>query len=211
VQGVNDPPEINFVPLPLIEVPEDEVYSLYLTGEDEENDELTWSDDTNLFDISPMDGTITFLPTQSEVGEWWVNITAEDSGGLTDEVLIRFAVQNVNDVPMLTSILPEDGAKYKEGKMVTFTIDASDEDGDELTVTWTSDGVTIGTGETLDYKKLKPGTRAIKVTVSDGEASVEDEFTVVITKEEESPALGGAFVLLAMLVGMAATMMRRKG
>ena len=38
----------------------------------------------------------------------------------------------------------------------------------------------------------------------------EDEFNVVITKEEESPALGGAFVVLAMLVGMAAFMMRRK-
>ncbi|MCK4969058.1 MAG: PKD domain-containing protein, partial [Thermoplasmata archaeon] len=85
------------------------------------------------------------------------------------------------------------------------------EDGDELTVAWTSDGVTIGTGDTLDYKKLKPGTQTIKVTVSDGETSVEDEFTVVIQKEEESPALGGVFVLLAMLVGMAALMMRRKG
>ena len=49
------------------------------------------------------------------------------------------------------------------------------------------------------------------MTVSDGEASVEDEFTVVITREEEAFALGGVFVLLAMLVGMAATMMRRKG
>ena len=48
------------------------------------------------------------------------------------------------------------------------------------------------------------------MTVSDGEASVEDEFNVLIQKTEESPMLGGAFVLLAMLVGMAATMMRRK-
>jgi hypothetical protein len=37
-----------------------------------------------------------------------------------------------------------------------------------------------------------------------------DQFTVVIQKEEESPALGGVFVLLAMLVGMAACMMKRK-
>ena len=35
-------------------------------------------------------------------------------------------------------------------------------------------------------------------------------FKVKVPEEEESPALGGVFVLLAMLVGMAATMMRRK-
>ena len=54
------------------------------------------------------------------------------------------------------------------------SVSVDDQDGDDLTVTWTSDGVTIGSGEVLDYKKLKPGTRTIKVTVSDGEASVED-------------------------------------
>ncbi|MCK4971328.1 MAG: hypothetical protein KAS77_12390, partial [Thermoplasmata archaeon] len=134
VQAVNDPPEINFIPLPLIEVPEDETYTLVLTGEDEEGDDLTWSDDTDLFDISPTDGTITFLPGQSEVGEWWVNITVEDSGGLTDEVLIRFAVLNVNDEPIILSLSPENGSKYKEGKIITFIVEATDEDGDELTV-----------------------------------------------------------------------------
>ncbi len=124
---------------------------------------------------------------------------------------VTVRVTNVNDAPVIISMSPENGSKFKQGKMVTFTVEATDEDGDDLTMTWTSDGVTIGTGDTLDYKKLKPGTRKIKVTVSDGEASVEDEFTVVIQKEEESPTLGGAFVLLAMLVGMATLMMRRKG
>ncbi|GAH07361.1 unnamed protein product, partial [marine sediment metagenome] len=118
---VNDPPEIVSDLLPLIEVLEDEAFSLDLTGVDEEDDALTWSDDSDLFDISPSGGAINFIPSQSEVGEWWVNITIEDSGGLTDEVLIRFVVQNVNDIPVITSISPENGTSYKEGRSETIT------------------------------------------------------------------------------------------
>jgi hypothetical protein len=68
----------------------------------------------------------------------------------------------------------------------------------------------LGTGSPLEVK-LKPGEHTITVVVDDGTGVVEDSFTVKVTEEEETPALGGVFVLLAMLVGMAATMMRRKG
>ena len=93
--------------------------------------------------------------------------------------------------------------------MITFTLEATDEDGDDVTVTWMSDGVTLGTGKTLDHKKLKPGTRTIKVTVSDGEASVEDEFTIVITKEEESPGFVGVAACLALLAVVMLSIRRR--
>ncbi len=127
-----------------------------------------------------------------------IQLTVSDG---EDEAVIDVVVHivNVNDAPLVVSISPEDGAKYKEGKMVTFAVEATDEDGDDVTVTWMSDGVTLGTGKTMDYKKLKPGTRTIKVTVSDGEASVEDEFTIIITKEEESPGFGALFTCLALL------------
>jgi len=139
-----------------------------------------------------------------------VDLTVSDGEDET-EFQITIHIVDVNDAPVITSVSPEDGAKYKEGKVVTMVATVEDEDGDDLTVTWVSDGIVLGTGETLDYKKLKPGSRTIRVTVSDGETAVEDEFTVVITKEEESPSLGGVFVLLALLVVVVVVMMRRKG
>jgi hypothetical protein len=206
---VNDPPEITSDLPSLLEVPEDETYTLDLTGVDEENDDLTWSDDTDLFDISPTNGTIIFLPTQSEVGEWWVNITTEDSGGLMDVVLISFAVLNVNDAPVIMSLSPENGSKYKEGKVVTFSVEPYDEDGDGLTVRWMDGEILLGTGKTLDYSKLKAGERVITVTVSDGQETVEDMFTVVIKKEEEGPAFSLVAAMMAVLVAAVVAYNRR--
>ena len=70
--------------------------------------------------------------------------------------------------------------------------------------------MTLGTGTPFDYGKLKPGKRTIKVTVSDGVDSIEDEFTITITKEEQSPTFGWTLTLLAMVVVIAVLLMRGK-
>ncbi len=197
-------------PVPVWEVTEEEDSSLDLAPYISDA-----NDDPSSLTLSCSDGTVTVdglvlralyvLPFLDRT----IDLTVSDGEDDVD-FQVTIHIVDVNDAPVIISVSPEDGSKYKQGKTVTFTVEVTDEDGDDLTMTWTSDGVTIGTGDTLEYKKLKPGTRTIKVTVSDGEASVEDEFTVVITKEEESPALGGVFALLAMLVGMAAIMMKQK-
>ena len=210
VAGVNDPPEITSeLDLP-IEVLEDELFLLTLEGRDEEDILPMWSDDTDLFDISSGGGTIAFRPAQSDIGDWWVNITAEDSEGLSDRILVRFTVIGVNDVPFINSISPENGTQFKEGEAVTLSVSVDDPDGDDLTVTWKLDGVAIGTGDTLDYAEMEPGTRTIKVTVSDGDASVEEEFVVIITKkEEESPGFNLVMLLIAVITAAVIASQRR--
>jgi len=94
---VNDPPEILTELPPSIEVFEDHVYTIDLYATDEEDGDVAWSDDTDLFDISPGLGIITFTPSQSEVGEWWVNITATDSGG----TLCRTSTTRPSSIPLL--------------------------------------------------------------------------------------------------------------
>jgi hypothetical protein len=210
VTSVNDPPVIISEIPPVKETLEDESFSLTLSAEDEEDEGVIWSDDSDLFDIRPTDGTITFIPTQSEVGDWWVNITATDSGGLTDVVSFKLVVMNVNDVPEIIQINLENGSEFKQGEVVTMSVTVNDEDRDDLTVTWTEGDRTLGTGTTLDYSELKPGKRIVKVTVSDGETTVEDEITVTITKEEESPMMGGPFVLLVILAITAVSVIRRR-
>ena len=83
--------------------------------------------------------------------------------------------------------------------LITFQVSTSDGDGDDLTVTWVSDGKTLGTGTTLDYKKLKPGNRVVKVSVFDGTETTEEELTLVIKKEEESPGFGIPFTCISLL------------
>ena len=62
--------------------------------------------------------------------------------------------------------------------------------------------MTLGTWKTLEYKNLKAGKRVITVSVSDGEETVEDTFTVVVKKEEESPAFGLMGAMIAILVAV---------
>ncbi|MCK4969206.1 MAG: hypothetical protein KAS77_01715, partial [Thermoplasmata archaeon] len=207
---VNRPPELKGDP-PIWYVTEEVTATLDLTDHIVDGNDhataLTAACDAPGIDVS---GLVLQTRYDSWVPEHRLEVRVTDGEDtLWFNVTVR--VTNVNDAPIIRSVSPENGSKYKEGKVLNMSVDVDDEDGDELTVTWTSDGVTIGSGDTLEYKKLKPGTRTIKVTVSDGEASVEEEFTLVIKKEEESPALGGVFVLLAMLVGLAALMIRRKG
>jgi hypothetical protein len=64
------------------------------------------------------------------------------------------------------------------------------------------------TDEDVKQGKTYWYTVVAKNDLGDGEPVA--AFKVKVPKEEESPALGGVFVLLAMLVGIAATMMRRK-
>jgi len=83
--------------------------------------------------------------------------------------------------------------------LITFQVSTSDGDGDDLTVTWVSDWKTLGTGTTLDYGKQKPGTRVVKVSVTDGTETTEEELTLVIKKGEESPGLGMLLTCLSLL------------
>jgi len=206
---VNDPPELLNEMAPQVDVNEDEVIWLFMAARDEEDEELTWSSDSDRFPISPTNGSIKLDPTQDDVGEWWFNVTVEDSGGLTADVSFSVVVRNVNDVPVISSIGPVNDSRFKQGEVVTFTVTVDDVDGDELTITWSSEGETLGTGSTLEFKKLKPGTRVVKVSVSDGTETTEEEITLVIKKKEEGPGFGSVVVFLALLVIVVLTRTRR--
>jgi hypothetical protein len=128
-----------------------------------------------------------------------IDVTVSDGEDGTD-FQVTIHIVEVNDAPVIISVSPEDGTRYKQGRVVTMSVNVEDEEGDDLTVTWTEGDRTLGTGTTLEYSKLKPGKRTVKVTVSDGDAQVEDGFTVTIVKEEDTPAFGWAAALVAFLV-----------
>jgi len=105
-------------------------------------------------------------------------------------------VVNVNDAPVIGSVLPESGARFKEGGEVRFTANATDEDGDTLTYTWKEGGRVLGTGDDLFVKGLRPGRHEVTLEVSDGNATTGQSLVVIVVEEEG----GSAALLLVLLI-----------
>jgi len=208
IVDVNDPPVIKTELPSVLTLREDEHFVLALDGWDIENDALEWSTDSSFIHIDSNSGVISSTPLQENVGEHGVTITLMDSRGGESSVFLNVIVENVNDAPVISSLSPENGTRYGEGKKITFTVLATDEDGDDMTVTWLVDGKTLGTGTTLEYNKLKPGTRVVMVSVSDGTETAESDITLIIKRKDTGPGFETVLVCLAIL-GTAVILQRR--
>jgi hypothetical protein len=197
ILNVNDVPEIiTNIPDPALATEEVE-FTLVLEANDIDGDAIQWSDDTTLFDIHRTTGVIEFLPDQTDVGSHQVTLTASDGMGGETSVTFLLVVQNVNDVPVIGSVLPKDGTTFKLGEEIIFLAIATDEDGDTLTYSWFNGNKVIGTGSTLGTKDLPEGDRNIRLTVSDGTDEAEHEFMVTV---EDEGGVKGPYTMILVLV-----------
>ena len=119
-------------------------------------------------------------------------------------------VLNVNDQPVITSVLPENGTSYKEGDEITFKATATDEDGDTLYYTWKEGGKVLGKGSELPYDKLSPGTHNITLVVDDEVALTSQQLTVEIKEKEDGPGFAFLSGLLAIGTFILMISIRRK-
>jgi hypothetical protein len=210
IVDVNDLPEITNKPTGATIVDEDEDLVIQLEGIDLDDDTITWSDDSDVVDIDPATGRIEFTPGQDEVGSHIVTVTLSDGRGGEDSVVLEILVENVNDAPEITSMLPATGTKVKAGKTITLSSTAYDEDGDTLTYTWKDGEDVLGTGDVLVDVKLKSGTRTITLVVDDGTTTSSKEVFVTVEKSEEQPGFGIMVATMAMLAALLATATRRR-
>jgi hypothetical protein len=219
VVNLNDDPVITTeVPLEL-SASEGEAFLYTLAASDEDGDTLIWSDDTDLFDIDPVTGTISFTPGQDDVGQHPVTVTVEDSSGSSASVTFGLVVKNVNDAPLISSVLPLDGSTFSEGQIVRFSVDATDPDGDRLSILWFEDDVELGTGSPFSTRSLKVGTHSVVLVVTDGTESVQHELEVVVKASDDgsgeagvrSPVLMASIVLIAASCLLVAYVVRGRG
>ena len=135
-----------------------------------------------------------------------VEVTLSDG---EDETVVDLMIHivNVNDLPVITQVLPEDGKEVEKGKKIVFTVTAEDEEGDDVTVTWKDGDKVLGTGSPFEYGKLGAGKHTITVVVDDGTGVTEETFGVTVT--EESPGVGIVAAFVAMVMAGLVALWRR--
>lgn len=94
-------------------------YSLLATDPDPTGDILAWTIDTRatFLTLNETSGNLSGIPTNEDVGEWWVNVSVHDGHGGNDHFNFTLNVKNTNDAPIIegnyTGYCPQ-GEFYKE-------------------------------------------------------------------------------------------------
>jgi glucose/arabinose dehydrogenase/chitodextrinase len=160
----------------------------------------TWSfgDGDDFEDMGPR---VTHVYTQK--GSFTVTLTVQDNAEMTNTTSTPIEVRN--RAPRITSPTPGDtSVTIAAGANHTFSISASDPDGDSLVYVWRIDGVAAGENPTLNFQESDPGTYVVNVTVSDGDDSVSREWTVTVPQPVRAlgwPDLWPTAALLAAIAG----------
>ncbi len=200
VLPVNDAPKVKVVQLP--DGLQDEPYSSNLTATDVDNvvSELSWSDDSPLFQITNS-GEIAFRPDNADVGYHTFNVTASDPDQATHTVELTLFVANVNDPPELRYIPPQSA---DEDSVWTFDVSAYVEDPDlELPaefrdrITYRDDTPKLDTNletgiVTWDMPTNEDvGDFYFKITVQDSKGRyAEQEIKIGVNNTNDEPKLG---------------------
>ncbi|MFH1073177.1 MAG: S8 family serine peptidase [Nanoarchaeota archaeon] len=100
VVNTNDPPIAAFIPPQAVQ--EGNPFVLQVNASDPDNNTLTYSDDTDLFNISQT-GLVSFTPTNADVGTHIINITVSDSIAAVSR-LLNLIVTETNAAPIITSM-----------------------------------------------------------------------------------------------------------
>src|SRR5438552_3474539 len=123
----------------------------------------------------------------SSHGIFSVRLLVKDNFDRTNETQVAVAIGN--RAPTITSTSPSANSVLQVGELGTFTIAASDPDGDLLSYSWTIDGVHIGaTSGSYAFASLVPGAFAIRVIATDGFAAVLFEWRVTVEGSSQAPA-----------------------
>ena len=96
---------------------------------------------------------------------------------------VQVVVKNVNQPPEITESKPAAEITVKANQPVLFNVVAKDEDKDTIHYSWYFGDETITGSDTVRRTFVSPGRKTVRVTVSDGRDSVEQEWKVVVEGE----------------------------
>ncbi len=169
VVNTNDVPTITTIDVTAVD--EDALYYVdYGATDVDAGDVLTWNLYSNAtwLSIAPGTGVLSGTPDNSDVGSYWVNVFVNDGQGGTDSTNFTLTVNNVNDLPTITSV---NVGESIAGQAYSVDYDAVDIDATDVlawalatNATW----LTIVPATGVLSGNPEPGIFAVNVTVSDG-------------------------------------------
>ena len=165
---------------------------------------ITFSDNTTLFEIDPITGIINHTfpdkPGDDDVGVHHVLITATDSSPCLnneDSETLILTINSKNHRPTITSYHPTTNPEIKEGENQTFNITYSDEDGDSLTIRWKVNNKVVSTfydnnsilksSYVFTANYTSAGIYTIYVDVSDGSLGTSHTWILNVTNVNRPP------------------------
>ncbi|SVC03364.1 uncharacterized protein METZ01_LOCUS256218, partial [marine metagenome] len=188
VTAVNDAPALAAVDS--VSFAEDASTSITLSGSDVDGDDLTYSISVGTDIIATLDGaTVSFAASQDFNGSESFTATVSD-GEFSSSQTFTVTVTAVNDAPALAAV---DAVSFAEDGSTSIALSGSDIDGDGLAysvsggtnITATVDGLTVTFSASANFS----GAEEFTATVTDGELSNSQTFTVTVTPVNDAPAL----------------------
>ena len=179
---------------------EDSAYSYTLTASDLDGDAITFAAPTlpSWLTFNATTGVLSGTPTNDNVGEHSVVLTASDGDGATDAQAFTITVANVNDDPSITSTA---STEVNEDSAYSYTFTASDIDADDLlTLSATTLPAWLSFNSTSGVLSGTPtndnvGQHAVALTVSDTAGSSETQsFTITVANVNDAPAISSSAI-----------------
>ena len=131
---------------------------------------------------SPLDGNGQWQTAYGDAGVYRLNITVSD-GDLSDSEEVRLIINRKEEPPMVTSLKPStDALSVTEGRMLSFSIAATDLNKDVLGYVWSLDGRNVSGGKGFSYALGydEEGEHALEVHVTDGFLTTIRKWTVEV-------------------------------
>ncbi|HHE46227.1 MAG TPA: tandem-95 repeat protein, partial [Bacteroidetes bacterium] len=201
VNDINLPPYWVVIP-DVAEIREDEEFiSFNVEAADPDGDELTISyssdnlpEDARFGDFGDGTGNFVWLITYDDAGHYTATFTVSDGEyEVTEDVTIN--VINVNREPSWTDV-PEE-IRVAENELILFTVEGSDPDGDDLLISYTSNGIPRGATFVDNYDGTgtfrwnttyaDQGDYIAWFTLSDRDYDVVAEVPITVTNVNRAP------------------------
>lgn len=193
ITNVNDVPVLTTIGA--LTAVENTAFTYTASASDDDSDVLTYSDNTDLFDINSASGAISFTPTLAQSGTYPIRISASDGNGGLDYEDITLTILNTNQAPNITSHTPNSTAvSILEDSSATFNVTATDPDGSTPGIKWYQNGVLVKTGLSYTFTGnfTEEGTNAgdynISAVATDGLLSATNLWTLEVNRTRDSDA-----------------------
>jgi len=167
---------------------EDINFNLTINASDPDEDPLTFSDNTTLFDINPSTGLINFTPNVSQIGIYNIQINVSDGDNGTASASFWLNISEVNDPPYFDP--PLENQTATEGTLFSYDINATDEE--NYTLTFSDNSTLFNVSSSTGIISFTPtnddvGNYSINISVSDNNSITSSVITLTILNLNSPP------------------------